>query len=91
MSVPEFKLPDDGSLDGVSLGNPEVIRLLEGLLTEAKAGRVAAIGVVRVGGPAKVSASAAGGFLMEVYTGCGMLQDLIIKTMTGSKSPILRM
>jgi len=66
-------MTDALKLDAAPVGDPNVIRLLESALADARAGRVAAVGLVVVGGPHKVAAVAAGGLMMELHTGAAKL------------------
>jgi hypothetical protein len=87
MSLPE-KIPD---LAGVSVGNPDVVRVLEDALSMARAGRLVAVGVVQVTGPHQIGAVTAGSAAMEIYVGAGMMQASVLKAMTepAKRSPIL--
>lgn len=87
MSLPE-KMPD---LPGVTVGNPDVVRVLEDALAAARAGRLVAVGVVSVTGPHQIGAVTAGSAAMEIYVGAGMMQASVLKALTApaKRSPIL--
>jgi hypothetical protein len=83
-----LSLPD---LDGLSVGNPDVVRVLEDALAMARAGRLVAVGIVQVTGPHQIGAVTAGSAAMEIYVGAGMMQGSVLKAMTepAKRSPIL--
>lgn len=87
MSLPE-KMPD---IPGVTVGNPEVIRVLEDTLALARAGRLVAVGVVQVTGPHQIGAVTAGSAAMELHVGAAMMGANLLKAMTEpqKRSPIL--
>lgn len=71
-------------------GNPDVVAALEGALAEARAGRLIAVGLVKVYGPQAVACQNAGPPLSEVHLGGGILQGMVIAAMSQKPSPIVR-
>lgn len=83
-------LPADVPLTMAPIGNPDVIRLLEQVLQEAKAGRLAAVALVTVAGPGRVGMSWAGGMASEVNLGVDHLKDAVLSSTKPQRSNILR-
>ena len=70
--------------------NPDVVSALQSALTEAQAGRLIAVGLVKVLGPQQVSVLSAGPPISEMYLGGGILQGLVMQSMQQKPSPIVR-
>lgn len=83
-------LPADAPLNLAPIGNPDVIRLLEQVLQEARAGRLAAVALVTVQGPGRVGMSWAGGQAVEVNLGLDHLKDQVISSTKPQRSSIVR-
>jgi hypothetical protein len=79
--------------EGATVGNPEVARVLEAVLREARAGRVLSVGVVAVMGTGQVSVSATRQHSpSDLYFGAGLLMDLVMEQVAqhrGRRSSIL--
>ena len=76
-------------LHGVSVGNPDVIRLLEQVLADARAGRIVGVALAFTAGPGSMSAAAAGGHHPELYMGCDAIKGQLLQNSQRRPSPIL--
>lgn len=84
-------IPNVEALLRAPVGNPEVIGLLENVLAEARAGRVAAVAMVVSAGPGNMNAVAAGGCQAELFMGCSAIQGALLKSVQGGPpSKLLR-
>lgn len=83
-------IPNVEALLKAPLGNPEVIALLEKVLADAKAGRVMAVAIVFSAGPGSMNAGAAGGHPAELFMGCAALQNMLLASVQGGPSKVLR-
>lgn len=81
-------------MNGEAVGkvNADFVRLLETALSDARAGKIVAGGVVAVVGPSSFMAfSCEGHFPAEVIAGCQvMTSDVIMKMRQPRTSPIMR-
>jgi hypothetical protein len=84
-------IPNVEALLRPQLGNPDVIALLERVLAEARAGRVAGLAVAFSAGPGNMNASAAGGCQAELFMGCSAIQGALLGSVAGgAPSKVLR-
>lgn len=83
-------IPNVEALLKVPMGNPEVVGLLERLLADARAGRIAGIAVVASAGPGNMGATAAGGCQAELFMGCAAIQNMLLASTQGGGSKVLR-
>lgn len=74
---------------GAVVGVPEVIKVLEAALVEARAGRMMAVGVISVAKAGQVGCAAAGGGQLEIIAGTEVLKQNLLAGMTGRRSPII--
>lgn len=85
------ELPNAWQLLKGPVGHPDVIGVLEKMLVEARAGRVVGVAIVAVGGGGEMQAVTSGAAApVALYTGCGLLQQQVLASMTQRPSPILR-
>jgi hypothetical protein len=73
----------------IQFTNP-VVQLLEQLLADARANRIASLGVVAVNTQGGVAPLYAGPHRCELYTAAAMLQQRILHDLTQTRSPIIR-
>ena|SRR5258708_6549335 len=59
----------------------DVIKELESLLAEAKAGRIASFGMVIISGPGNLNIRGTMTHMLEIYFGCDALKDMLKATM----------
>lgn len=88
------KTVDDALKNGtakVQAGNPDVIRVLENVLKQAREGKVAGVAVVCAHGPEVISLASGGNFAITLSAGCVQLGDMMRSAaFAPKKSPILR-
>lgn len=63
--------------EGGSVCDPAIVRVLEGVLAAAKAGRVRGVAVIEVGGPERIGMQVAGGHLPAMVAGAVQLQRIL--------------
>lgn len=77
---------------GPVIGNPEVIKLFEGALADAKKGLIHSVAVIFVTGPGGIQVAMTGGSQMEFVVGSEMLKAAALGSMTTKRggSPIIK-
>jgi hypothetical protein len=73
----------------IQFTNP-IIQLLEQLLADAKANRIATLGAIAINSQGAVLPVYAGGHRCELYTAAAMLQQRILADLTQPRSHIIR-
>lgn len=69
-------------ISGKPVGNPNVIKLLEQALLEAKQGRISGCAIVKEQG-GQMTAQMAGQLTAGIYFGCDLLKDTLKAQLTG--------
>jgi hypothetical protein len=81
----------DRVIESLPMGNPQVIQLLEAMLSEARAGRISGVVVIKAHA-GQMQAATAGAITADLYVGCDLIKDSIKQQMVGrgARGGILR-
>ncbi len=83
--MPQDNIPD--ILNSIPKGDPEVIKILEHALAQAKAGKIVGAAVVMVAGPDTVNTAMSGRFPSTILLGCHQLIHGTVDRMFNKKAP----